>query len=194
MSVRLFRNHPEIEWALREVAVDYAVETITLDDSDLDPMTGNPPIAELDGLRLWSHTAVLDELGVRYGEPLYPAPDLRPKVRQWLFCWQISHVKAGFDVAFSETRMMVLRPAHERDKYARRIAAAHAAGRKVVEALNAHLHRNAFVLGSRFTVADIATAASILKAEGGGNDLEGLLSIDGWMDRLRDRPAFPERT
>ena len=45
--VRLYRECRPVEWALREVDVDYFVESITFEESDLEPVTGHPPLARI---------------------------------------------------------------------------------------------------------------------------------------------------
>ncbi len=188
--VRLYRECRPVEWALREVDVDYFVESITFEESDLEPVTGHPPLIELEGMRLWAPAAALDELGVRFGEPLYPPPNVRPQVRQWIFTWLGWHASGRFDHVLGARRRMMLAPPSDPKRFESELTDAMEAGARYLVALNIHLRANKYVVGGRFTVADIATAESVRRAEEGGADLEPLVSLCLWLGRVSARDAF----
>jgi len=188
--VRLYRESRTVEWALREVGVDDYVESITFEESDLEPVTGHPPLLELEGLRLWEPAAALDELGVRYGEPLYPPPKVRPYVRQWIFTWLGWHAAGRFDHVLGARRRAMLQAPKDPKAFEAEITDSTAAGFRYLVALNAHLRDHHYVVGDRFTVADIATAESVRRAEEGGADLAPLVGVCLWIGRLSARDAF----
>lgn len=188
--VRLYRECRPVEWALREVAVDFFIESITFEDGDLEPVTGHPPLIELEGMRLWEPAAALDELGVRFGEPLYPPPDVRPHVRQWIFSWLGWHAAGRFDHVLSARRRSMLAPPADPERFEAELTGSMAAGARYLVALNAHLRANKYAVGDRFTVADIATAESVRRAEEGGADLAPLTALCLWLGRVSARDAF----
>lgn len=192
--VRLYRECRPVEWALREVGEDYYVESITFQPSDLEPVTGHPPLIELEGMRLWEPAAALDELGVRFGEPLYPPPDVRPEVRQWIFSWLSWHTNGRFDRVLTWRRRAMLQPPTDPEAFEAEITDAMARGARYLVALNAHLRTHEYVVGGRFTVADIATAESVRRAEEGGADLVPLVALCMWIGRLSNRDAFSSKS
>jgi glutathione S-transferase len=63
-----------------------------------------------------------------------------------------------------------------------------AAGEDALALMDAHLGRNAFFVGDRFSLADIALYAYTHVAEEGGFELSKYPAVLGWMDRVSGLP------
>jgi glutathione S-transferase len=142
------------------------VPTLVLDDGR--------PLAE-SGAILWY-----------FGEGTQFVPDdryERAQVLQWMFFEQYDHEPAiavvRFWVAYSG------RP----EAFAHRIEERMTAGYRVLDAMEGHLGGRAFVVGDRFTLADVVLYAYTHVAGEGGFDLSGYPSVRAWIDRVAALPG-----
>jgi glutathione S-transferase len=55
--------------------------------------------------------------------------------------------------------------------------------------MEAHLHDRTFLVGERYTIADIALYAYTHVADEGGFDLESYPAIRAWLDRVAAQPG-----
>lgn len=60
--------------------------------------------------------------------------------------------------------------------------------RRALGILNGHLAERKFIVGSRFTLADISLYAYVHVAPEGGIELEPFTHLQKWMDRVKGRP------
>ncbi len=74
---------------------------------------------------------------------------------------------------------------HRRRRYAEKLKDGVAA----LQVMEKHLASNAFFVGSRYTIADIALYAYTHVADEGGFDLSPFASIRAWLDRVRSQPG-----
>ena len=59
-----------------------------------------------------------------------------------------------------------------------------------LKVLEDHLATHAYLVGGRFTVADLNLAEIVRYAQGHGALMEGFPAIRAWLSACQDRPAF----
>jgi glutathione S-transferase len=148
---------------------------------ELNPALRVPTLVLDDGEPLAESDAILCYLAE--GTPLLPGDRLeRARVLQWLFFEQYSHepyiAVVRFWVAFSTA------PPAAEEIEARRVG-----GRAALEALERHLATRAYLVGERYTIADIALYAYTHVAEEGGFDMSPYGAIASWLARVAAQPG-----
>ncbi|MDP9033921.1 MAG: glutathione S-transferase family protein [Myxococcota bacterium] len=140
---------------------------------------GQIPVLELDdGTCLRESSAILTYLAE--GTPLLPIDKLlRARALEWL-CFEQTHV----DGVISRARFRRLFP-HVIPTREEEFAAWLAEGHAALEVLNAHLARHGFLVGERFTIADIGLYAYTHCAEAGGFDLKPYVPLREWFERVK---------
>jgi glutathione S-transferase len=140
------------------------VPTLVLDDER--------PLAESDAI-LWY---------LADGTEYVPTdPYERAKVLQWMFFEQYSHEPNLAVARFWLTKGIEVDPAV--------LAERQRAGYLALAALEGHLAGHEFLVGGRFTIADIALYAYTHVAHEGGFDLSGYPAIQAWLARVAARPG-----
>jgi glutathione S-transferase len=162
-------------------------ETRTPEFLALNP-AGRIPIVELgNGEVLSESNAIL--LHFAEGTEYLPDDRLeRTRVHQWMFWEQYDHEPniatlrywtclAGFDEARRQAE-----PARRQ------------AGLRALGVLEGRLAAHPFLVGDRFTVADIALFAYTHVAPDGGFDLAPFPAVRAWIDRVKAVPGFTPMT
>ena len=176
--------------ALAQLAVDYervpvdifAGETTTEAYRAKNP-AGRTPVLELDsGRTIAESNAILLYLGE--GTPLVPDElDERARVWQWLFFEQnLFEPNVGTARFWRLTGRDALRP----EVFAARLESAAAA----VAALDAGLRGRDFLLGERYTVADVSLYAYAHVAHEADLDTAGYADLRAWLARVEATPGF----
>ena len=146
------------------------------------------PAIEDDGLALSESLAMNLYLAKKHGGPLAPA-DLREdaQMTMWSF-WAATQAEPH---AAQIIYNMVAKPPEERD--AKLAAASIAALRAPMAVLDAALVAGkGFLVGGRFTVADL-NAAEVLRYALPAKDLfDAAPNVKAWLEKLRARPAYKE--
>jgi len=143
---------------------------------DLNPARRVPTLVLDDGRSLAESNAIIWYFAD--GTPYLPADRFeRAKVLQWLFFEQYDHeptlAVVRFWVAFAASPP----PAAE-------IEARRAAGYRALDAIERPLRDAPYLVGGRYTIADIALYAYTHVAPEGGFDLSGYPAIGAWLDRV----------
>ena len=144
---------------------------------------GRTPVLELDtGETIAESNAILLYLGE--GTPLVPEPLLeRARVWQWLFFEQnLFEPNVGTARFWRLTGRDSLRP----DVFAARVESARAA----LETLDAGLGGRAFLLGERYTVADLSLYAYAHVAHEAGIDTRPYEAVRAWLTRVEETAGF----
>ncbi|HEX3295014.1 MAG TPA: glutathione S-transferase family protein [Solirubrobacterales bacterium] len=174
-KVRLLLAHLGVEYERREVDVVDRSNRLEL-LGDLNPALRVPTLLLDDGRPLAESNAILFHLAE--GTPYLPEDRYeRGQVLQWLFFEQYSHepniAVVRFWVAYSDA------PPADAEVEARRRA-----GYTALDAMERHLSGRTFLVGERFTIADISLYAYTHVAAEGGFDLAGYPAIRAWLDRV----------
>ncbi len=176
---------------LAQLGLEYeTVDVSVVDRSNRDELLGGlnpglrvPTLVLDDGRPLAESNAILWYFGD--GTELVPTdPYERAQVLQWQFFEQYSHepfiAVARFLSAYSE------QPA---ESYADRLPGLTKAGYAALDALEGHLASHAFLVGGRYTLADISLYAYTHVAGEGGFELSGYPAIRAWIDRVAAQPG-----
>lgn len=165
------------------VPVDiFAGDTTTAAYREKNP-AGRTPVLELpSGETIAESNAILLYLGE--GTPFVPEDLLEAaRVWQWLFFEQnLFEPNVGTARFWRLTGRDALRP----DVFAARKEA----GRAAVEALDAGLRGHDFLLGERYTVADVSLYAYAHVAHEAGIDTDDCTALDAWLRRVEATPRF----
>jgi glutathione S-transferase len=181
-KVRLLLALLGIEFERRELSVvDLSERAVTL--GGLSPSLNVPTVVLEDGRPLAESNAILWYFadGTRY---LPDDPYERAQVLQWMFFEQYKHEPAIAVVRFW-TSIADGDPPPGVD-----IEARQSAGRAALEAMERHLSASAYVVGERFTIADIALYAYTHVAPEGGFDLTPYPAVGAWLHRIAAQPGI----
>ena len=149
---------------LRELNPALRVPTLVLDDGR--------PLAESNAI-LWflaDSTEYLPDDRYR-----------RAQVLQWQFFEQYSHEPF---VAVARFWLTQLGSAPD----AEALAAKHEGGYRALDAMERELSRRDFLVGDRYSIADISLYAYTHAAPEGGFELDRYPAIRGWLDRVAAQP------
>jgi glutathione S-transferase len=148
---------------------------------ELNPALRVPTLVLDDGRPLAESGAILAYLA--HDPPFLPADRFEhAKVLQWMFFEQYSHEPYIAVVRFW-TEFPQTAPPTER------IEARREGGYAALRAMEQHLDGRAFLVGGRYTIADIALYAYTHVAHEGGFNLGGFPAVRAWLDRVREQPG-----
>jgi len=179
-------------WMLEEVGVPYDYKRLSVRAGDtkkpeylkVTPGGRIPCIVDGD-VTLTESMAINFYLAEKYGKDLMPT-DLvqRAHVYEWSF-WAISNLQPLFITILQHS--MVL-PEAERDPKA--IEKARTLIPPYLELLEKSLTRKEYLVGGRFTVADLNVASVVGLAVMVGVDVSKYGNIQAWLGRCQARPSF----
>jgi len=182
-------------WKVRQIlalrGIEYErVEVDVFDRSNRPELLGgkNPalrvPTLELgDGRFLAESNAILWYFGD--GSPYVPADQLeRARVLQWMFFEQY---EVEPTVAVARFWITLL---GEREKHAEELESKWRSGNRALAALEGHLDGRDWLVGDRFTIADISLYAYTHLAEEGDFDLERYPNVRAWIERVAAVPGY----
>jgi glutathione S-transferase len=180
-KVRLLFAHLGIPYERRTVdVVDRSGRKELL--GGLNPALRVPTLVLDDGRPLAESNAILWYFGD--GTPLVPDERYaRAQVLQWLFFEQYDH-----EPAIAVTRFWLAYSGRPQ-AFADRLEERTAAGYRALAAMERHLDERQFLVGERFTIADIALYAYTHVAPEGGFDLEPYEAVRGWLERVAALPG-----
>jgi len=179
-KVRLLLAHLGLDYERHEVdVVDRSNRAELL--AGLNPALRVPTIVLDDGRPLAESNAILWYFGER--TPLVPDDRFeRAQVLQWLFLEQYVHepniAVARFWLAYAGGA-----PSPEQ------LEAKQRAGYAALDAMEHHLDGRSFLVGDRYTLADVALYAYTHVADEGGFDLGGYAAIRSWLGRVAAQPG-----
>jgi glutathione S-transferase len=179
-KVRLLLAHLGVEYERREVdVVDRSNRRELL--GDLNPALRVPTLVLDDGRALAESNAILNYFAE--GTPYLPDDRYeRAQVLQWQFFEQYSHEPYIAVVRFLVAYSGAPPPDAELEDKRR-------GGYAALDAMEGHLAGRDFLVGSRFTIADISLYAYSHVAGEGGFDLTGYSAIGAWLDRVAVQPG-----
>jgi glutathione S-transferase len=179
-KVRLLFAHLGIEYERQELdVIDRSNRAQVL--GDLNPGLRVPTLVLDDGRPLAESNAIIWYFAE--GTPYLPTDHFeRAKVLQWLFFEQYSHEPYIAVVRFW-LAVAKASPAQEE------VDAKHRGGYAALDAMERQLETTPFLLGDRYTIADIALYAYTHVAEEGGFDLSKHHAIGAWLERVAAQPG-----
>jgi len=180
-KVRLLAAQLGLPLELRELSVvDRSNRAEVL--GDLNPARRVPTLVLDDGRPLAESNAILWYLGD--GTEYVPDDRYeRAQVLQWQFFEQYQHEPSIAVVRF------LIAYSGQAEQHADRIREQTAAGYVALDAMERNLDGRAYLVGERYTIADISLYAYTHVAHEGGFDLGPYPAIRAWLDRVAARPG-----
>lgn len=158
-------------------------ETRLPDYLAINPNGRIPAVRFEDGRVLAESNAIL--LYFAEGTPYLPDEKFaRAMVHQWLFFEQYSHEPYIAVLRFWRHFLETLTQAQEM-----RVPELLAKGDAALRLMNDHLNGRQFLVGERYSIADIALYAYTHVADEGGFDLAPYAHLRGWLGRVANRPG-----
>ena len=178
-KVRLLLARLGLDYERRELdVVDRSNRKAVL--GDLNPGLRVPTLVLDDGRPLAESGAILWYLAD--GGELVPAdPYERAQVLPWMFFEQYSHEPYVAVARFWLTKGIDVDP--------ETLAERQRVGYLALDALERHLAGRSYLVGERYTIADIALYAYTHVAHEGGFDLTPYPAIRSWLDRVAAQPG-----
>ena len=169
--------------AYERVPVDiFAGDTLTDDFGRLNPARETPVLGQEGAEPLPESNAILIHLA-EGTEFLSDSPAERAQTLRWLF-WEQSEVVPG--IAGLRFRLQTGRLSPDSPGVERRRAGGHA----VLRLLDDHLRDREFMVGERYSVADISLYAYVSVAHDAGFDLRDHPAIGAWLKWVESTPMF----
>ena len=180
-----------VVWMLEELGIDYEhVPTGFQDGGTRQPAflainpNGRVPALDDDGFRLFESLAINLYLAKKHGGSLAPL-DLREDAlaTQWSF-WVATEVEKPLLLAAANRKLFA--PGERQEEEAQTALAKLDRPFKVIDA---QLATRPFLLGERFTVADLNVATVLDLAPQAGIPLDAYPRFQAWLQRCLERPA-----
>jgi glutathione S-transferase len=145
-------------------------------------LNGRVPVLEVEpGQYLAESNAILVYLSE--GTPFLPSDRWeRAKVLQWLCFEQYSHEP---NIATSRFWISELKQA---DQYREALAQKREPGYAALRVMESYLKEHSFLVGARYTIADIGLFAYTHVADEGNFDLSRFPAILAWLERVKAQP------
>ena len=145
---------------------------------------GRIPVLDDEGTIVWESMAINLHLADRYGRDLAPRDAAeRAHMVQWSF-WAMTEIEPGLIDAFLHRAML---PAAQRKPEV--AAAGEAKLARPLAVLDAELAGRSWLVGDRFTVADLNVASVLLIAPVAQIDLAKYPHVQRWFSACTARPA-----
>ncbi len=148
---------------------------------------GKIPCIVDDGFVLWESMAINKYIATKFkSELLGKTPEENALIDQWSY-WSILEIQPNlYTISFQKFRV----PDGERDEKAIKKATDEAS--KVLKILDNQLEGNEYILGNRFTLADINVASCVLVADFAKYDYSAYKNVSRWIAALNKRPSFKQ--
>ncbi len=180
-KVRLLLAQLGIDY--ERVRVDiFGGDTLTDEFAELNPARMTPVLETFTGDSLPESNAILFHLAE--GSELLPDDSAeRAQVLRWLFFEQAEIIPgiAGLRFRLITGRLAPDSPAVERRR---------AGGAAALDIVDEHLRSHAFLVGERYSIADIAVYAYVHVAGEAGFDLDEYPAVRDWIERVEATPGF----
>ena len=148
--------------------------------------TGLIPTIEDDGFALWESNTIVRYLCARHGaNTLWPEdPVTRALAEKWMD-YQLGTLWVAFRAAFLG---LVRTPPEQRDMD--QIGASLESTARALALLDRHLADNEHVVGSSFTMGDVALGSTVYRWLNMEIERPEMPNLVAWHDRLSGRPAY----
>lgn len=176
-----------ITWCAQELGLSFEKVLTSYEETKkpgflaVNPNGKLPAFADGD-LNLFESLAINLYIAKKYGTgELYPTTiEDEARVFQWTL-WAVSEVEPAAEAAFLVTI------GYSKDEAA--LAAAPDKIKRPIMVLNGHLDGREWLVGKRFSVADLNVACVLNMARASNIDLSYAPNVAAWLDRCSARPA-----
>ncbi len=183
-------NCYKVRLLLAQLGIEYDVEHVDVVDrsnrkellGELNPALRVPTVVLDDGRPLGESNAILWYFGD--GTAYVPEDDYdRGQVLQWLFFEQYSHEPA---IAVARFLRMY---SGEPDRFERQKERLLTSGYAALDAMESRLGGREFLVGERYSIADISLYAYTHVAHEGGFELDSYPAIRDWLGKVAAQPG-----
>jgi glutathione S-transferase len=184
-------NCYKVKLLAEQLALPYTwvgIDTLKKETQSREFLSKNPngkiPLLETeDGRCLPESNAILHFLAE--GTALLPTDRFEhAQVLQWLFFEQYSHEP------YIATARYIVRYLGRPPELDAQLQTKMAPGYKALQVMESHLSSEIYLVGGRYTIADIGLFAYTHVAEEGGFELTNFPAIRQWLERVRAQPGF----
>jgi glutathione S-transferase len=182
-----FRHVPVVQsYRLPDpAAADAPFNTASPSFLALNPQ-GQIPVLEEDGLVLTESMAICQHIARKSGGPLSPQTGTECALTdQWALFAATGIENPALDILYTHADGLAETP-----DGAAKIADRAAKLARPFARLEGHLAKSDWLVGDRFTVADIMVAECVRYAQGHSPLMESHPAVKDWMARCQSRPAF----
>lgn len=178
-------------WALEETGLPYEnVKQVQQDGKPLPEFLAANPNGRMPALRdgdltLFESLAINTYLAKKAGGDLAPATLAEDAATQQWSLWAMTEVEKTLLTALFHTLGIF-----GHDKNPEKVAAAAKELDKPFKVLDAQLGKHKWLVGDRFTIADLNVASVLSWAKGARLDLSAYPNLSKWLDACLGRPAF----
>ena len=174
----------EIGLRYESVPVSFAGDVQKPDYKKLNPNARVPTLVDEDGTVIWESMAINLYLVEKYDGGFRPKGDAeRGHLLQWSF-WGVTEIEPGLIQAFLHRAMLP-----EAQRNASLGDAGEAQLQRPLPVLDAELGRRPFLLGDRFSAADLNVASVLGIAPMARVDLAKFPNVARWLGACTSRPA-----
>jgi glutathione S-transferase len=179
-KVRLLFAHLGIDYERQELdVVDRSNRPDVL--GGLNPALRVPTLVLDDGRSMSESNAIIHYFAE--GTPYLPEDRFeRTQVLQWQFFEQYDH-----EPNIAVARFLI--EVNDAPPDEALLAEKHRGGYRALDAMEGHLKNHEFLVGERYTIADISLYAYTHVAHEAEFDLSGYAGINGWLDRVAAQPG-----
>lgn len=150
--------------------------------------TGRTPTLVDGSFTLWESTAILQYIGSRKPNALWPVDDrVRADITRWQ-SWQLQHWAQGCEPLLFERIVKPFFSLGAPDPAA--IARGEATFRKEAAVLNRHLKTHRYLVGEGITLAEYSVAPYLVHADGCGMPLAEFPNVARWFKDVAEQPSW----
>lgn len=164
--------------------VDLSGEQYTKEYMAINPNQKLPTLVH-NGRSIIESCAILQYLGETFPSDLFPTNDRRWDVIPWLY-WQSANIGPVFGNKLSYTRYITdatdEQKAHTMERFGKEAL-------RLVSVIDHQLTKHAYLCGSQYTVADIATWCWVRSYKWAKIDITTKPRLVDWVHRIRARPG-----
>lgn len=180
--------------AAEHFKVPYEMKLVNLGTGEQKSLThinlnGRVPVLTDGDFALWESNAILEYLAsvAPDGMTLPKDAKARLNITKWLY-WEGAHWDSACAIFIFER--LVKKRFSMGEESAQEIERGQALFKRLAPVLNEQLSRHLYICGDELTIADFAMAAPLCVYERAQLPIADMPSIQGWMQRMRDLPAW----